>query len=184
MKVQNDLIKICESLINTRYKYWLLGDKIDYRPPFYYKTDFHENFNLKYIKDNGTNCAGFINIICSRLNKNQPNLDGGTEGWFFCLKKKKKLYKIDPNTKYPFGTLLLRNYANECDQGHLAIKYDNEILNKSKIIHCYSTNTPNRKLNQPGVIIEDFNISNNWFSPTYTHISYIEDWLACNLDSI
>ena len=173
-KVKN----ICNNLLNIRYKCWFLEDNIDENPPFYYNYDKSklEYLSKSFLQENGINCAGFINLVCLFSNKKHPLKGGGTDGWFSCLKDQNKLHEIDINKAYPFGTLLLRNYSNEKDQGHLAIKYDNKVLENSKIIHCYSNNFLIRELSEPGVVIEDFKISNMWNNPTYTHISFIEDW--------
>jgi len=176
--MNKELISACEKLLNIRYNRWFLGDIINENPPFYYNFDKSKikNLNNSFLRENGINCAGFVNLICTFSDKNHPQIGGGTDGWFRELKENNKLHSIESNKNYPFGTLLLRNYNNEGDQGHLAIKYDDKILENSKIIHCYSNNFLSKQLSEPGVVIEDYNVSNTWYNPTYTHISYLEDW--------
>ena len=86
----------------------------------------------------------FINLIIRFLDLQLPDEGGGTDGWFKKLKNENKLEKININKTYPKYTLLLRDYTNEQDQGHLAFTYNETILKDSKIIHAYSRNKINK----------------------------------------
>lgn len=157
-------------LLNVKYKWWYENDPIDENGPFYYKNDVVPN--LEYIKENGINCAGFINLVARHLKTELPILNGGTDGWFDKMRSEDKLSVININKAYPRGTLLLRDYTDVDNQGHVAIKWDDKPLKDSQIVHAYSKNCMNRELNEPGVSIEDFNISNNWYdNGTYTHVA-------------
>ena len=112
-----------------------------------------------------------------------PKEGGGTEGWFQHFNRnvngKNNLLSINLDKVYPVGTILLRDYHNEKDQGHLAIVYDgNKKLKDTKIIHAYSSSVMNRELNEPGVIIEDFSKSHQWFNGTYTHVVLPSHWIV------
>ena len=59
---------------------------------------------------------------------------------------KNNLLPINLDKDYPVGTILLRDYHNEKDQGHLAIVYDgNKKLKYTKIIHFIYTYAMYRK---------------------------------------
>ena len=115
-------LAIAKKLIGAKYKLWL-GDfqKTDDTPePFY----INEIPNIEYVRTHGINCAGLINIM--RLNTSgsvpgEGNWRGGTLSWYEYLKSKDVLIDFDYRRNYPKGTLLLRNYRNENDQGHLAV---------------------------------------------------------------
>ena len=167
---------IIQKLIGVNYKWWYDGSIINGDGPFYYENGTLPSIDI--IKREGINCAGFINLIIRFLDLKLPDEGGGTDGWFKKLKNENKLEKININKTYPKYTLLLRDYTNEQDQGHLAFTYNETILKDSKIIHAYSRNKINKNLNLPGVIIEDFNISHKWwYNGTYTHICPPKNWL-------
>lgn len=166
---------IIKKFLGVKYRWWFDGDSIDSKGPFYYENAPCPSLDIINIE--GINCAGFINLVARDSNVDLPLEGGGTDGWFKKLSKENKLEKIDVNKVYPKYTLLLRDYTNENDQGHLAFTYNENILNESKIVHAYSKSEINRNLNLPGVIIEDFKISHHWFNGTYTHVCYPKDWL-------
>jgi hypothetical protein len=82
------------------------------------------------------NCVGLINVIRRDLGLEIPGAAdqtyyaGGTYEWYMYLDRKKKLHSFDPKKTYPKGTLLLRCYRDEEDDGHLAI-----IRDKQKVVH-------------------------------------------------
>ena len=187
---------------NIKYKYWFDGDLINEEAPFY---SINKDLPpLKEIEKNGINCAGLINIFCRKFSKipflteydivDDKNVTnkGGTDSWFLHLYKNNLLEKINIFKSYPTGTLLVRNYINEYNQGHLAIKMDDKPLFLSRIIHArsnelLSNNMPDdvvffdRKLYDPGVIIEPFNISNSFLEGRYyKHIVVPDKWLNNN----
>ena len=102
-------------LLNVKYKWWYENDPIDEKGPFYYENG--DVLNLEHIKENGINCAGFINLVARHLETKLPTLNGGTDGWFDKIKKENKLISIDLEKPYPRGTLLLRDYTDVNNQG-------------------------------------------------------------------
>lgn len=72
------------------------------------------------------NCAGFLNLVCRALGVPIPGADaqyyyaGGTKVWVDYLKDNGVLKPFKPWIVYPEGTLLLRDYKSEEDQGHIA----------------------------------------------------------------
>ncbi len=138
------------------------------------------------MQEEGINCAGLINICYRYLKIKLPSEGGGTEGWFQHFSNKNidgniTLFPININLVYPIGTILLRDYHSEKDQGHMAMVYDNtKKLKDAKIIHSYSSSPINRNLNKPGIIIEDFSQSHAWFDGTYTHVVLPSQWMIFN----
>tara|TARA_B100001094_G_C18184610_1_gene802972 strand:+ start:2904 stop:3476 length:573 start_codon:yes stop_codon:yes gene_type:complete len=172
--------------INPKYVWWT-SDMENCGPQSY--SDSNDIVDFDIIKENGINCVGLINIIRRCLNLeipglNESNYAGGTYEWFKYLKKNKKLKKFNINKIYPNGTLLLRDYKNEFDQGHVAIIYESnkENILESKLLHAYANtgfNKFNNKHVEPGLTIDsELQISHNWFeNGTYTHICLPENWL-------
>lgn len=85
--------------------------------------------SIPRIQKEHLNCAGLLNIICRHLGVEIPGVAehsyyaGGTYEWFVYLDRNKKLRPYVEGTEYPVGTLLLRRYRSEDDQGHLAFVY-------------------------------------------------------------
>lgn len=104
----------------------------------------------KQIEKGQMNCAGFVNLICRSLGVPIPGADanhwnaGGTGAWYESLKEKGVLQPFQSSVVYPEGTLLLRQYRSEEDQGHLAI-----YMGPNSIVHswpeggsCFATIQP------------------------------------------
>jgi cell wall-associated NlpC family hydrolase len=94
--------------------------------------------HLQIVQKEQMNCAGFINLLCRKQGKPIPGVAeasytaGGTGDWYLFLKE--KLICYDPTVVYPAGTLLLRRYRNEEDQGHLAVS-----LGDGTVLHSWTT---------------------------------------------
>lgn len=73
---------------------------------------------------NGVFCAGIANLMLRSVGKgdeipqNYP-FDGGTRAYY--NKYREVSERFNPNKDYPEGTLFIRNFRNEVDQGHVAI---------------------------------------------------------------
>lgn len=90
---------------------------------------------------------------------------------------------FDVNKKYPPGTLLLRNYKNVDEQGHLAVIVD---ANKkgvlfSKLLHCYfNVFVPEKDGKRvPGVVLDGAVGQSHFWRPEglYTHACLPKNWL-------
>lgn len=162
---------------NIKYKWWFEGDIIDKNGPFYYENE--KVPNIEQMQKEGINCAGLINICFRYLEIKLPTEGGGTDGWFLHYSKKLNMFPINLEFIYPVGTILLRNYSSEQDQGHLAIVYDStRKIKDTKIIHAYCCGDMNRILNDPGIVVEDFSVSHAWFkNGTYTHVLLPCQWM-------
>lgn len=185
-------LTFAKKLVGIKYKWWTpQTNMLEDGAPQWSVNKKNKELN----KIDGTNCAGFINLIRRHLKLTIPGTEiknykypGGTYIWFKTLYKKGLLEEFNPKKSYPAGTLLLRNFKNNYDQGHVAVIYkenkDNVFL--SKIIHSFSDTEYNPKstYSLPGVTIEPlgrifffFKIDKN--NKGYmTHICYPKYWLS------
>ena len=165
----NSIQDYIQELIGTPYVWWKEGDIISSAPPFWAENSSPPPVEI--IKKSGCNCAGFINLICRFVNIYIPGLTmnlkyaGGTYIWYEYLTDFGLLEKFKPDRNYPPGTLLLRNYSNELDQGHIAIVLDN-----GKLAHSHP---------ESGITIDDsYFISHNWsVFGYYTDVCLPKNWL-------
>ena len=180
-----------EDAFNGEDKFWC-----EESPPPY-------AFEIKK-NDKSIVCSGLINLLRRKAGLSIPGLNGnikgkyknlyakypgGTGAWFIYLRQINKLEKINMNTNYPRGTLLLAKFKdNENNQGHLAVVYtdvdSSKNINNQLIIHAapdvlYSERSKYK--NHGCVKVEAFSISNNeWKNQKksyYTHICRPENWL-------
>lgn len=129
------------SLLGTPYKLWG-GGACEKKEPMWAKNGPVPK------KDEITscNCAGLINLILRFSGKKIPARSllemGGTPDYEYVYKKKS--IPIDINYNYPVGTLLVRNYRDYQDQGHVAMIIENK-GKYSKILqsHYYKPNNDN-----------------------------------------
>ena len=173
-----DIIKYAKTLIGIKYTWWNGGPLDKNKHPFY----INNKPTISYLKKNGTNCTGFINILRHKAGKIVPGSGewkGGIGGWYDYLKKKKVLKKFNDTKDYELGTLFLRRYRDVNDQGHVAVyinKY--KINNKNKllygdIIHSFDFNKDNT-----GINITSLGWSHFWDKCGYYEYSISpEDWL-------
>lgn len=121
--------KICEyakSLFGIKYSQWIEGSTTNKSHPFY----VNGPQPLQYMIDNGMCCAGLINLLVHVSGTHEVpgegEYKGGTYEWFRVMKEKKVMEPFDMNKSYPVGTLLLRNYRDVNDQGHVAMIYSKQ----------------------------------------------------------
>ena len=185
-------LKYGKSLVGTPYLWWFANEKGDDSTlhggaPTYASNDPVPT--LKHIRENGCSCTGLINLIRRKLRLPVPGIErnfkysGGTWIWFHQLKKEKKLEPFDITQKYPKGTLLLRNYTNPNDQGHVAVVFSDNGDNilYEKLLHSYVNDpspVPHAKVS-PGVSIDkSIGKSHFWIDAGYyTHVCLPHNWL-------
>lgn len=142
-------LKFIKELLKEKlpYRWWTPAMK-GQMCPMYSAVNFDE-ISIEYIKREGINCAGFINLVRLYLGLSVPGVTvrkgkvhkaifaGGTRAWFNYLSKHKRLEPFDLHTCYPKGTLLIRDYINKNDQGHVAIITTDNAANpwENKIAH-------------------------------------------------
>ena len=174
MNVYN-ITEFIKKLTETPYIWWKEGDKINYNAPFWAENSKITDNDIDLIKKRGCNSAGFINILCRFLNLQIPGLSlglpnaGGVYCWFEYLKSFGVLEQFKQERNYPPGTLLLRQYTNSMDTGHISIVLDN-----MKLAHSYP---------DVGICIdESYYISHNWLPDGYyTHVCLPQKWIESRL---
>lgn len=156
------------------YGSWKEGDNINNSDgPFWTKAEKVPDIS----NIDSVSCAGLINLGRRFMRFDVPgiesNYQGGTYIWFQYLSNLNVLHDVDINKKYPNGTLLLRNYNDVDNQGHVAIVYTaNDKLKDSTIIHSYT---------DKGVSINSFMESHKWIENGYfTHVCLPENWANHN----
>ena len=129
------------SLRGCLYKYWRVGDPMlgDFAP-FYSSNGKPPSENQ--IREGGLNCAGLVNLVRRNAGLDVPGVEqkyqyaGGTYAWFRHLRKTGYLIPLRKrdNGIYaaPPGSLLLRPYKNENDQGHMAL-----VCSSGRLTHAY-----------------------------------------------
>ena len=159
-------IEYASTLIDIPYIWWKLENNID--------NIFYVNWfpSREIIEKRGVNCAGLINLVRQSIGRSirEPVGEigrlypGGTGYWYELLKHDGVLEKYMEGEKYPIGTLFLRTYRNEMDQGHVAIMYNE----RNQIIHsfCESPEFNGVKVTQLGYV-PDY----------YEYAIYPENWL-------
>lgn len=88
------------------------------------------------VKKGLLNCVGFINVLRRELGLEIPGAAeqsfyaGGTYEWYVYLDSRKKLQPFKEGVNYPRGSLLLRKFHSQADDGHLAI-----LTGKNTVLH-------------------------------------------------
>ena len=187
-----EAINYIKSLVGTKYKFWhpnnnmLIDDG-----PFWACNNKAPDKNI--VVNSSCSCTGVINLIYRKLGMKIPGVEskseyaGGTYEWFSYLTLNNMLEIFDINKKYPIGTLLIRNYQNEYDQGHVAVIISYGKLNVlyEKIIHSYTDDIYNKEydaLLDPGISItilgQSHFITQDGY---YTHVSLPDKWLKASI---
>lgn len=145
-----------KTVINDAVEYGLTMVGIPYR---WYREDEEMGDGDKFwvgegkitaetIKKSGKSivCTGLINLMRRHVGLSIPTpgskYPGGTVIWFSYLKRKGRLEKLNINTVYPIGTLLLAKFKSiKEDQGHVAVlvSYDGKSLASQQILHAFPT---------------------------------------------
>ena len=176
--MMEEVQKYFHLLLNLSIKYtWWVGESFSDTPhPFY----LNEMPTDEYLKENGTNCAGFINLLRHFTGRSVPGEGewrGGTGGWYDYLSDQGVLEKFDVERDYPIGTLFLRQYRDIEDQGHVAVYYspdsDSKTVLNGTIIHSYSDEEGGR------IGLTPMRMSHYWDSEEgyYEYAVLPENWL-------
>ena len=145
------MLSYAASFVGIPYRWWNPEVSCcDKEGPFY--ASLGSEVPMEVIQKGHMNCAGLLNLICRKFGLEIPGAKeeffyaGGTVCWWDSFKSKGQLQPFDPSLIYPKGTILLRQYRSEEDQGHIAIVYD-----RTTIIHSWP---------EKGVLMEELD-------PTY-----------------
>ena len=187
--IVDEVISFSRSLVGTPYQWWAGGDlRGDHAPYWAFNGKVPDRLT---IKSQGCACAGLVNLIRRRIGLPIFGLErprymyaGGTACWFRSLKSAGALQRFDPTVCYPKGTLLLRPYKNELDQGHVAVVYsDNSAgILYAKLIHAYPLNRipkPGKRV-EGGIRIDPAVGSSHFWHPRgyYSHVCLPKNWLS------
>ena len=106
------------SLIGTPYGYWKGGVNQVTAPMFADNNPLPPKNQITCL-----NCAGLVNLMLKSIGKKIPyngeGSMGGTESYGEYYLYKSTTFNINKN--YPIGTLLIRDYKDLNDQGHVAV---------------------------------------------------------------
>lgn len=147
--------------------------------------------SIQTMKHYGVNCAGFINILrhyAGRIIPESPDskfiIRGGTLFWYHYFEKKGVLDVFDYTKEYPIGTLFIRNYNNNRDQGHLSVliehsEKDPKKTLHGKIVHSYQSHDSAHggEIGITNLGMSHFSMVNEDGSGYYTHVVYPEKWI-------
>lgn len=193
-KRSKEIIDYLTQFIGVKYRWWYIGSNplnpMALSAGSYCDSD--DAKDIQKIKEEGINCIGLPNLVRHYLKLPIPGTTsefktkycGGTGAWFEYLLQKCKLQPIKENLSYPRGTLLLRDYNSETDQGHVAIITKNsKSFSDSIIIHSFSANkfNPDKpdETVSPGVVIENVMNSHKWFKGgSYKYFCLPKDWMT------
>jgi len=189
-------LNFAKSLEGVKYKWWTVEDH-PHHPELY--AEVKSLPTLKTINKTGINCAGLINLMRHKVGlpipgriegMRQVEHPGGTYIWPAYLNKLGRLEPYDVSKRYPPGTLIMRKFKNEMDQGHLAVIYGSRRVPDKfksvpglyqKIIHSYPYCAIPIKgtLVEPGVSTKSIVATSYYWKRTgyYTHICLPENWL-------
>jgi hypothetical protein len=145
------LLDYAASLVGIPYRWWDPAVSCcDTTGPFWAGAGGIGEVRLEEIQRGHLNCAGFLNVLCRRAGLKIPGAReahfwaGGTGLWWQHFEESGRMEPYDPAANYPPGTILLRKYYSEEDQGHIAVIYAGG-GDSSQIIHCWP---------EKGVVIE------------------------------
>lgn len=133
-QVKMDAIQFAKSLIGTLYVYYHIGDHVvgQDKGPFWAVNGPVPS--PEEIRKDSCHCSGVANLMRRFVGLPVPGVEegweipGGTPAWEWFIKERKWAEPFDPKKEYPDGTLLLRTYRSEYDQGHVAIKIGDYLL--------------------------------------------------------
>jgi len=140
------VISYLRTLIGAPYKAWDGAKwRADNTAPFWMPDYMTAPQSASIVPDmsviyasGGINCAGLINLGLQRVGIEPPGIHteypGGTGAWGAYV----TWMPYNPERVYPRGSILLREYRNQKDQGHLAmiITDDNSIGMNNHLIHA------------------------------------------------
>jgi hypothetical protein len=136
----NDIRAFVDELIGTPYVWWREGaTTLGESAPFWATNAPPPPTHL--IREQGCNCAGFINLLCRLQTRTLPGVEdgeyyaSGTPSWAYHLRN--VLKPFDATASYPEGTLLLRTYRDPVDQGHVAVLWSSGPVLEQRLAHCY-----------------------------------------------
>jgi hypothetical protein len=189
----NDALIYAKSFIGITYRWFKETDKVQGDDKIWAANEPIITAEEIKEKNKSINCVGLINLIRRYMGLSIPGLDGKegeigqifpgtTWTWFNYLNRTNRLEKINFNSKYDIGTLLISDFKNFNKPGHVAI-----IINKfgknvkeQYILHSYSYYNYKDSMNMNNVGTTGIQKMDNdnildWFE--VTHICLPDNWL-------
>ena len=166
------------SLIGTPYDWWRCGENQRDAPMFAKNGPCPPNNEIKTC-----NCVGLTNLMLRSVGNTLPYSDidiGWTESYAIYYKKKNVIKDFNVDITYPRGSLLIRDYKDIYNPGHLAVILES-IGKKSKILHSITSQqmNDNVKYYLPGVNNNDtIEQSHKFFQ--YEYVVLPNKWLGIN----
>ncbi len=164
MEITTDVMTYINQILGTPYIWWKEGDPLSEKSPFWVSSD-----NAPFpdeVRKEGCNCAGFLNLLCRKSQISIPGIleygedAGGTYAWFKALYNDGVLVPIQTYNhleSIPVGSVLLRDFKSEKDQGHVVI-----VVSPGIIAHCWP---------ESGICIEPLSKSHSCVeNGYYTHV--------------
>lgn len=131
------MLSYAKSFLGIPYRWWNPAVSCcDNTGPFWAAEG--EEVPLNEVVKGHVNCAGLLNLICRKFRIEIPGSTschfyaGGTVSWWSYFDTLQILEPFEPAKEYPVGSILLRKYRSEEDQGHIAI-----VCEGLKIIHAW-----------------------------------------------
>jgi len=178
------------NIIGSKYKWWHPGQEMigDHGPFWAFNGPAPD---AETVKNSVTVCTGVINLMRRKVGLTVPGVKenhtesaGGTYDWFQYLNSRGRLVPFDINQKYPKGTLLLSEWVDDSNQGHVAVIASEGASNVlyEKLLHSYSDeayDANNFATISPGISLNpSVGWSHFWSAKGYyTHACLPENWL-------
>jgi hypothetical protein len=131
------MMEYAETFLGIPYRWWNPEVScFDTTGPFW--AGCTEEVSLETAKKGEMNCAGFLNLLCLKAGLPIPGAKekhfyaGGTGMWWNFFEERGMMIPYEAGISYPVGSILLRKYRDEGDQGHIAIVHD-----ERRIIHSW-----------------------------------------------
>ena len=167
--------------LKVPYRWWKIWMPF-YQDDMFYTQDGKPPTAHELIEqDKSIVCSGLINLARRFMNLPVPEIDGikgTTWTWFRYLDKKEP---IDTSKSYPVGTMLLRDYSDSQDQGHVAIIVTKGIhIHTQTIIHAIPFHPIDSPLKNVGHVCLTQFVDSHYYPDGrtfYTHICLPEYWL-------
>ena len=131
-----EVLEYGKSLIGVPYEWWVRGTIPHVAPMFALDNPPPHRSEITTC-----NCAGFVNLLLRFAGKKIPDHRtagmGGTIAYWMVYEERGVLEKFDIKSSktYPEGTLLLRQYRNSNDQGHVAVLINDIETQKQMVLH-------------------------------------------------
>lgn len=120
-----------ESLVGTPYGWWFGGPLPGGEPMFTDSGPAPDAYDVGSV-----NCSGLMNLLLRSIGSDPV---GGTAAYYATYYDSSEWF--DPYASYPAGTLLIRNYYDVYDQGHVAVVTGAGTLLQS-YASCYGCSYP------------------------------------------